>query len=396
MQPDINLIELWPPLIQAIHASEYQAVLAVTGGGSGALSALLEKPGASRTVLEAIVPYSGESLRQWIGGTPDQACSEQAARAMAMAAWMRARELAPEADPVKLIGLGCTASLATTRVKRGEHRVHVAVQSSSKTSVTSLNLIKGEQERSEEEVMAASLILKSLALACQIPVSELSKKLPTGRHDELLSNNQEIAQRERAGLLNGKLPTVFVRPGSAIEHAGLKELERPVAVLSGAFDPPHQGHLGMAEYAEQRLSLPVAWEIAINNVDKPPLDFIALRTRVQAIRFLDSRRPILLTTAPTFRQKSLLVSESVFVVGLDTIARIDNSKYYLDQEDRDAAFATIKSAGCKFLVFGRVMDGKFQVLSDLNLSPALRELCEEVTAEEFREDVSSTELRMEA
>lgn len=396
LQPDINFTEHWTPLIQAIHASEYQAVLAVTGGGSGAISALLETPGASRTVLEAVVPYSSESLRQWIGGTPDQACSEQAARAMAMAAWMRARELAPEADFEKLIGLGCTASLATDRAKRGEHRAHVAVQSWNKTSVTSLGLAKGERERSEEEVVVASLILKCLAAACQFPGDELSKELPTGRADELLRYDQEIAQHERASLLSGELPAVFVRPGSAIEHGSLKELERPIAVLSGAFDPPHQGHLGMAEIAEQRLGLPVAWEIAINNVDKPPLDFIALRTRVQAIRFLDSQRPILLTTAPTFRQKSVLVPNSVFVLGVDTIVRIDDPKYYNDVEHRNAAFATIKLAGCKFLVYGRSHEGKFQVLSDLHLSPALRELCEEVSAEEFREDVSSTELRAEA
>ena len=51
-----------------------------------------EVPGASRTVLEAIVPYSEGSLVRWLGGPPDRACSPPTARAMAMAAYCRARE----------------------------------------------------------------------------------------------------------------------------------------------------------------------------------------------------------------------------------------------------------------------------------------------------------------
>ena len=72
-------------------------MLAVTGGGSGAIAALLEVPGASRTVLEAIVPYSEGSLVRWLGGPPDQACSAPTARAMAMAAFCHARGYCPAA-----------------------------------------------------------------------------------------------------------------------------------------------------------------------------------------------------------------------------------------------------------------------------------------------------------
>ena len=65
-------------------------VIAVTGGGSGAISSLLEVPGASASVLEAIVPYAATALADWLGGTPDHYCSERTARAMAMAAFERA------------------------------------------------------------------------------------------------------------------------------------------------------------------------------------------------------------------------------------------------------------------------------------------------------------------
>src|SRR6476661_10568468 len=95
-------------LIERIHASGRPMVIAVTGGGSGAISSLLEVPGASGSVLEAIVPYAATALADWLGGTPDHYCSERTARAMAMAAFERARKLS-SADPQRLLGIGATA-----------------------------------------------------------------------------------------------------------------------------------------------------------------------------------------------------------------------------------------------------------------------------------------------
>ena len=51
-----------PSLIAQIHASPVMAVVIVTGGGAQALADLLAVPGASRTLLEALVPYSEKSL----------------------------------------------------------------------------------------------------------------------------------------------------------------------------------------------------------------------------------------------------------------------------------------------------------------------------------------------
>ena len=51
----------WQDLIQQLHESPHQLVLAVTGGGSLAISGLLTRPGASATVLEAVVPYSPQN-----------------------------------------------------------------------------------------------------------------------------------------------------------------------------------------------------------------------------------------------------------------------------------------------------------------------------------------------
>ena len=116
-------------LVTAIHATPTLLVLAVTGGGVAAVTDLLGVAGASRTVLEVVVPYAETSLRELTGPGPWDAgagaVSQTTAEAMAAACLARARHLAPGVDDV--IGVACTAALVTDRPRRGAHRAHLAV-----------------------------------------------------------------------------------------------------------------------------------------------------------------------------------------------------------------------------------------------------------------------------
>ena len=154
----------WRPTLESVHASRWQAVLAITGGGSGAIAALLEIPGASATLLDARGPYAGAALDEWLGSPPDQAASADTALSMACAAWQRAAQLSPH-EPA-LLGVSCSASLSSDRPKRGEHRIHVACQSVSHTALYSLTLEKGARDRRGEEAVASALVLHALARAC--------------------------------------------------------------------------------------------------------------------------------------------------------------------------------------------------------------------------------------
>ena len=373
---------VWTELVANVHSSGCQAVIAVTGGGSKAISQLLEIPGGSRTVLEAVVPYSQAALEDWLGGPVDQACSEPTARAMAMAAWMRARKLAPEADPHQLIGIGATASLASDRPKRGGHRVHVAVQTATATSSFSLPLTKGARDRKKEEWLAAKLVLTVLGEAAGVDAAAARQALLDQLHDdEPVQQRHQEAQGPWTELLLG-------------QQAWVAESPSPQALFPGAFNPPHAAHRRLAQVAAQRLAQPVAYELSITNVDKPPLDFIEIAKRTDALRELENQAMVLLTAAPTFRQKAALFAGCTFVVGADTLVRIGDPRYYDGGPSGcEAALGEIAARGCRFLVFGRVIDDRFRVLSDLAIPNSLRALCDEVPETEFREDVSSTELR---
>ncbi len=64
-------------IVQELHHSPGHWVLSVTGGGSSAISAILAVPGASKTLVEATVPYDTNSLHCYLRGSDDQACSAQ-------------------------------------------------------------------------------------------------------------------------------------------------------------------------------------------------------------------------------------------------------------------------------------------------------------------------------
>jgi nicotinamide mononucleotide (NMN) deamidase PncC len=381
-------------LIRAIHASSRQLVIAITGGGSGAISALLEVPGGSRSVLEAVVPYSAAALRSWLGAAPAQFCSAATARAMAMAAFMRARPLAPETDPERLVGVACTASLATDRPKRGEHRIHVAIQSAGETASYELPLEKGRRDRVDEEAVATAVILAAICDACGVDGSPIRAELEHLGLSDQIHVERAIAPAPWRELILGTRRAAIVKPLSHNDHFDESAAPRLPVVFPGAFNPLHVGHLRMAEEAERRLGHAVAWELSVANVDKSPLDFLSLRERIALVRGADSQRLIAITYAPTFREKARLFPQATFVVGADTMVRIADVRYYGgDAAQRDDAIRRIADRGCRFLVFGRELNGQFQSLGDLALPAALAALCDEVPAADFREDVSSTELR---
>ncbi|MEM8944547.1 MAG: CinA family protein [Planctomycetota bacterium] len=374
-------------LVEALHETSKSVTLAITGGGSRSIAQLLEVPGASRTVLEAVVPYASSALADWLGSAADQACSESTARAMAMASWLRARALAPAVDTGLLIGLGATASLVSDRPKRGSHRIHLATQTATHTRTISLVLEKDRRTRSEEEDLASLLVLVALAEAASLDGAEVHDEL-----ENLLSDNEPIASACHAGQPEWTELLLKQR-----DYVGYGIDSRPRAIFPGAFNPPHAGHRRIVEVATEWLGCCVAYEISTTNVDKPPLDFAEMEARLTALRAEDAKAAVVLTDAPTFRVKAKRFPDCTFIVGADTIARVGDPKYYTGAEGSfDDAIGQIADAGCRFLVFGREIEGEFRVLSDFALPAALKALCDEVTADEFREDVSSTELREES
>jgi hypothetical protein len=147
----------------------------------------------------------------------------------------------------------------------------------------------------------------------------------------------------------------------------------------------------MAHWAARHLQTTVEFELSVVNVDKPPLDYAELVSRLAQF---EPSETVWLTHAPTFAIKSELFPGATFVVGADTMVRIADPRYYgRNRQAGRSAWQRIADAGCRFLVFGRVCADSFLTLSDIDLPPELAGICDGVGQETFRHDVSSTDIR---
>src|SRR5262249_21453207 len=306
-------------LIEAVHAAPYKCVLSLTGGGTQAAALLLNVPGGSRTLLETIVPYHEQALTDWLGRRPTSFCSPETSREMALRAYARACWLAPGEE---VVGLGCTASLATDRPKRGDHRLHVATHSSLGTLGYSLTLTKGARDREAEEAVVDAILLNALAAAFHVR-ERLDLPLIPG---EAVDSWQCSPQSDWERFIAGHLPTVCVEPDGRIRADSV----RPAVLLPGSFNPVHLGHRQLAETAARLVGKEVAFELSILNVDKPALSAEEVRGRMAQFQW---RAPLWLTRAPTFAEKASMFPGVVFVAGADTALRLVQSRYY------DADFA---------------------------------------------------------
>jgi hypothetical protein len=174
------------------------------------------------------------------------------------------------------------------------------------------------------------------------------------------------------------------------------------ALYPGSWNPLHSQHLEIAHDVKEYLGINVTFEICRTVYDKSNLsDEEVARRKAQ---FDMIYRKSIVTNNTSFVQKVIsdnqyaladgydcglfpVGTKKYFIAGYDTVARVDDKKYYFGSEaERDRCLDIIYVCGWKILVYPR--GGK---LKD-NLSDRMLKLCE------FREDfvetnISSTQLR---
>src|SRR5690349_12706819 len=95
-----------------------------TGAGAGFQERLWSIPGCSSIFMGAELPYDPRLTIDILGYKPNKFVSREVAIELAMRAYMRAYFFEDKAHNV--IGLGLTASVASTKIHRGEHQFFIA------------------------------------------------------------------------------------------------------------------------------------------------------------------------------------------------------------------------------------------------------------------------------
>ena len=368
-------------LIEKIHASPHKAVLAVAGAGTQAVALLLSVSGASRSLLEVVIPYGRMSMVDLLGEEPAQYVCSETAVAMARACFNRANNLLDDTSPV--IGLACTATIATDRTKLGDHRGCIAAWTASGVYQFDLVLNKGARDRLGEEMVLSKAVINMLAqvsgIDSQIDIGSDAHETPKIAY---FSHSDPIDR-----LLSGDVDKVMVNPNGDMTPT----FDVPQCIYPGSFRPLHAGHKLLSEVAHNHSGYPVVFEISVENVDKPPLTKDEIIDRLAQFRGYSS---VVLTRAETFYKKALLFPGTTFILGWDTAVRLVDPKYYSD--DIDFMFSKLcemSASGTKFLVAGREKNGVFQSVSDVDIPKGFERLFGGISEDQFRVDISSTELR---
>jgi len=171
-------------LAQKFHSVSGAGCVVVTGAGISAISALFAQPGASRTILEVQVPYTQKALDEFVGTQADQHVSKSEAILIAESALNRARHLAPDNLKQSLFGVGCTAAIATDRIRKGEDRAHIAWSDGVQTGGISVWFDKETRTRTDEEQIVAAMVMNSIAAVLKIESRLEINILETERIDE--------------------------------------------------------------------------------------------------------------------------------------------------------------------------------------------------------------------
>ena len=366
-------------LIGRIHATSIPTVIEYAGAGSAALWHLHAVAGSSRTILEATDRYAPESMHTLLGRLPDQFVSRETAVAMAWAAYRRACDLRP--GPVHN-GVGCTATIATDRSKRGNHGCWIALANQHGVTSYGVTLTKGLRDRITEEEVVSALILRALAHARGIP-----NEPPLALYPEEQLFVESFAQTDiLSEFLAGTYPSVQHTGDLMYEPVAL----RGVTLLSGSYNPVHEGHRALLAAAHAYTQQPGYYELSVVNADKPVLAYTTILQRSE--QFVGEHR-LVITRAPRFIDKAALFPESTFVLGYDTAVRLLDPKYY-EAGGVDTALHGIAQRGCRFLVAGRTdTTGTFRQLTMGDIPESHRSLFLLLDETGFRRDISSSSIR---
>jgi len=163
-------------------------------------------------------------------------------------------------------------------------------------------------------------------------------------------------------------------------------------VFPGTFQPLHKGHLNIQKIAEETIGIPITFEISIFNIEKASLSYSEIEKILDQFR---SGQNWVLTNAPRFDEKAAIFKQSTFILGMDTLLRLFDPKFYGSDQAMQSRLQVLIENDMRFMVFGRRIESHFMTLNDFLLPEAFKDRFIGISETEFREDISSSEIKIE-
>lgn len=197
-------------MIDEILNCDRKIYLSITGGGTGAISKLLEGGGASGVFVGANIPYAERDLCRFIYAYIQReilkCCSKETAKDMADAALEKCTEMGL-AEEGYSVGLGCTASLCKYEKER-EGRINqafICVVSNYKIVETHVEFLHDSNYdppqailRKQQECMLSTLILGALADFVKPPSRHIESHIQSNPYVRIQSEGRKLDYEEKS------------------------------------------------------------------------------------------------------------------------------------------------------------------------------------------------------
>ena len=318
--------------------------LAITGGGTEAISMLLRGGGGSSFLEEAVVPYSGSALSTYLGVKPDKFCSVDTARMMAMASYEKLWERAATSDK---IGIGVTCKLRKDDEREGRvHEFHIAVQTCTTTESWTYRFKADDLIREIQERIVAMQIVEV--------VGKQMEKHGNPLHLEEWGCDISDCLRmmDHQYLVSGKLWY------EKKDHIFSMRMCNNYILFPGSFNPLHSKHIEMAKLAHKKYDKKVVFEVCMRNERKPPINLVKLESIIDGIyanRNEEWYGGYLVTNVSTMVEKARLLSDGkqTIMMGWDTWQTLLRLHQPMGQKEYGELVDSISSVIDKCIVFQR-------------------------------------------
>lgn len=340
-----------------------------TGAGAGIQQQLWAVPGCSAYLSGASFPYATEETEELLGFRPKSFCSEDAAIDLASAAYMKAFHLGKKSP----VGIGVTATVASATAHRGDNRFHICVMTNDSVRMLSHTLVKGVGE--EARAADGMIVDNTTHLVLLDSIHNKTAAWATDVSDRALSRFME-------------------RPFFTSSGKRLESLSDPTkyGIMSGAFNPPHEGHFEVAESFSSKAPRKVVFEVTANPPHKSAL---TVQELLQRAKMLQGHNRLFTSSLPLYLDKARKYPGAAIIMGADAALRMLDPKWGVDVESLLSEFITL---GTKFYIMGRMVGDKFTTVRDIMATFAGNDkllLCGDTLFYHLRGrvDMSSTELR---
>jgi nicotinamide mononucleotide (NMN) deamidase PncC len=346
-----------------------------TGAGAGVQQALWSVPGSSSYLSGASFPYAQEETEELLGFKPEHFCDEATAVDLASAAYMKAYRWGGN----KPVGLGITASVASEKEHRGDHRFFMCIITDERVWTKKVTLAKG---------VGARVRQNDGALCDDAGLMMLLDATNTAVWPTEVADYKDATELARSRFFARPFFTSDGKRHAQVENA------KDYALMPGSFNPPHEGHLGLADSFRRKHGKNVLFEIGTKPPHKAPPTVQELLKRAKLLR----GRDVLFTTdIPMYLEKAKAFPGVPLLMGADTLLRILDPKWGVNPS---TLIRELRKLQTKLYVAERLVDGKpvdcddiVDQLDDIFSDEEMDMAYWVIQDIEGRWDVSSTELR---